>query len=131
MDYSLYLSGPAIDVGLSNWPELRGDTIYGLRPKQRLALWVEMTPPPVDPVCGMAHEDDFIRHDHKGRQYAFCSNMCFELFTENPEAYEGMDSVRGEYTLAFYDTRSNRPVLRVPIEFKGKEEGSDGGGHQH
>lgn len=129
VEHNLYLSGPVIDLKLSQWPRLEGNTIYGLKPKDRLALWVEMRPPSVDPVCGMAHEEHFVRHEYKGREYAFCNEMCLKAFREHPEEYEGSDSLRGEYNLAFYDTKTERPVLKVPINFVGKGEASHGGGH--
>jgi YHS domain-containing protein len=131
IDFKLSLSGPMVDLGVKEWPELRGDTIYGLKPKDRLALWVQMRPPRVDPVCGMAHEEDFIRHTYKGREYAFCSGMCIESFKQNPALYLDGDSVRGEYALAFYDTKTNKQVLNVPLIFKGKGEEANAGGQHH
>jgi len=39
--------------------------------------------------------------------------------------------VRGRYHLAFYDTKTNRPVLNVPIDFQGKGETGDACEHGH
>jgi hypothetical protein len=41
-----------------------------------------------------------------------------------------MDSVRGQYELAFYDTETGSAALRVPLIFAGEgEEVPHGGGH--
>ncbi len=131
IDYNLYFSRPVIDLGISAFPRFRDGVLYDLKPKDRLALWVEMTPPEVDPVCGMAVEEDFIRHIHEGKEYSFCNEMCHETFKKDPETYTKDPGLKGEYTLAFYDTRSDKPVLRVPLIFEGKEASSDAGGHHH
>ena len=131
VDHKLSLSGPIVDLGIKKFPRLDGNVISGLKPLDRLALWVEMRLPLVDPVCGMAHEDDFSRHTHKGREYAFCNQMCLDEFTKDPARYEGMDSVRGQYKLAFYDTNTKMPILSVPLVFAGKEEAPHAGGSHH
>jgi YHS domain-containing protein len=131
IDYKLSLSGPVIDLGIRRLPEFRDNIIYGLRPMDRIALWLEMHPPRVDPVCGMAHEEHFIKHEHGGREYAFCGEMCLREFREDSGQYAGQDGVTGKYHLAFYDTKTDRPVLSVPINFLGKGEQAHGGGHHH
>lgn len=35
-------SGPAIDLGIHRQPEFRDNTYYGLRPKDKIALWVKI-----------------------------------------------------------------------------------------
>jgi YHS domain-containing protein len=131
MDYRVSLSRPVIDLGFRKRPRFKDNIIYGLKPMDRLAVWLEMHPPRVDPVCRMAHEEGFIRHEHKDREYAFCSKMCLKEFKENPGQYENADSLRGTYHLAYYDTKTDRPVLSVPINFLGKGEESHGGGQHH
>jgi len=44
MDYELMAAAPVVDFKLKSRPELRGDTFFGLKPRDRLALWVRMTP---------------------------------------------------------------------------------------
>lgn len=131
IDYNLSFSQPVVDLGIKSFPKFRDGVLYGLEPRDRLALWVEMMPPEVDPVCGMAVEEHFIRHTHEGREYAFCNAMCLEAFRENPETYTEDPGLKGEYTLAFYDTRTDKTVLRVPLIFEGKEASGDEGGHHH
>ena len=43
----------------------------------------------VDPVCGMASEqkDQFVRHEHNGRSYYFCSDHCLNKFKTDPVSY--------------------------------------------
>ena len=129
IDYKLYFSRPVIDLGIRDWPRLEGDILYGLKPKHRIALWVEMRPPSVDPVCGMAHEEHFIRHKHDGKEFAFCNQMCLDTFKKDPKEYVDSDGLTGKYSLAFYDTKSSEQVLRVPLNFVGKGEATNGGGH--
>jgi YHS domain-containing protein len=131
IDYKLFLSGPVLDLGVRKFPKLKGDTIHDLKPMDRLALWVEMHPPSVDPVCGMAHEADFIRHTYHDKDYAFCGQMCVDEFFREPDRYADEDVVKGKYTLAFYDTKTDKQVLSVPLIFKGKGEEADAGGHHH
>jgi Cu+-exporting ATPase len=42
-----------------------------------------------DPVCGMStgREDEFIRYDHEGNQYYFCSEHCLAKFKGSPESF--------------------------------------------
>lgn len=130
IDYELRLSGPVIDLGMRRHPRLKGDVLIDLQPKDRIALWVIMRPKPLDPVCGMPKEKDFIIYIWKGREYGFCSEGCRDQFKKDPESFKGMDGVKGKYTLAFYDTKTDKPVLTVPIIFTGKE-GGHSGEHTH
>jgi len=45
----------------------------------------------VDPVCGMSTEDEkaFIRHEHGGKPYYFCSDHCLAKFKADPERFIG------------------------------------------
>jgi Cu+-exporting ATPase len=42
-----------------------------------------------DPVCGMStdKEGEYIRHDHAGRSYYFCSEHCLTKFKQDPRAF--------------------------------------------
>lgn len=121
LDCRISSSAPIVDLGLRSWPRLNGDLISGLKPRDRLALWVEMRPPRLDPVCGMVLQPGT----------TFCSQTCRDLFQRSPEQYRGRDHVRGTYNLSFNDVKTGRPVLQVPIEFRGEGERGDAGGHQH
>jgi YHS domain-containing protein len=133
IDHGIYLSGPIVDLGIRRNPELRDNVIHGLQPEDRIALWVVMKPPTIDPVCGMPYEEGFLLASHEGREYFFCSEACAGAFRDDPGKYKDKDkgTITGRYTLAIYDTKTNRPVLRVPVIFTGKGEASDAGGHQH
>ena len=43
----------------------------------------------VDPVCGMSTEDEtaFIRHEHEGKVYYFCSDACLAKFKDDPARF--------------------------------------------
>ena len=131
MDYRIYASGPVVDLALHRRPGFRDNVLYDLRPRDRIALWVVMKPPAVDPVCGMAYRAGFFKYTHKGKDYYFCSEGCISSFKNEPGRYEDRDSVRGKYTLALYDTKTNKSVMRVPVIFKGKGEMRDAGERHH
>jgi len=131
IEHRIHLSGPVVDLGIRRNPELRDNVLYGLQPRDRIALWVVMKPPAIDPVCGMAYEKGFLKISYGGKDYFFCSEACAEAFNMSPGKYKNHNGVKGRYNLAFYDTKTNRPVLGVPIIFKGKEEKEDAGGHHH
>lgn len=42
-----------------------------------------------DPICGMStdKEGEFIRYDHDGRSYYFCSEHCLTRFKQDPHAF--------------------------------------------
>ena len=43
----------------------------------------------IDPVCGMSTEDEkaFIRHEHEGKVYYFCSDACLAKFKDDPARF--------------------------------------------
>jgi len=130
IDYKIHLSAPVVDLKLHRKPELRDNILYDLQPRDRIALWVLMKPPVVDPVCGMSYTNEFSKHTHDGKDYFFCSENCLETFRQAPDKYKYMGA-RGKYTLAFYDTNTGKPVLKVPVIFRGKGDAHDAGGHHH
>jgi YHS domain-containing protein len=129
--HGIYLSEPIVDLGIRRNPTLRDNVIHGLRPMDRIALWVVMKPPVIDPVCGMAYQDGFIETSYAGKDYFFCCEACAEAFRDDPGKYKDNAVIKGRYTLALYDTRTNRPVLSVPVIFTGKGGAGNAGGHQH
>ena len=130
--WDIYPSGPVIDAGLYQWPAFRDHTFYGLKPGDRLALWVRMVPPRVDPVCGMVVQDYWdLATFANGREYRFCCEACLEQFQKGSADYEGLDYARGKYTLAFRDTRTGASVLNIPIILKGEGGASDAGEDCH
>lgn len=131
MEYKLYASGPIVNLGVRRMPEFRDNIFYDLQPKDRIALWVVMKPPVIDPVCGMAYQGGFSKYEYKGKDYFFCSEGCINSFRTASEKYKELDGVRGKYTLAFYDTKTEKSVLRVPVIFKGKGDMKDAGERHH
>ena len=129
--YTIELARPVVDLGVRHLPRLSDGVLSDLRPRDRVALWVKMHPPKADPVCGMACEAGYQRAEYQGKSYCFCGDGCRKEFGENPEKFRGRDGLRGNYTLAFTDTRTGRSVLNVPIKFTGKGEEGDGNEHQH
>ncbi|MBI5632339.1 MAG: YHS domain-containing protein [Nitrospirae bacterium] len=131
IDYRIHSSDPVIDLGIRRQPRLRDNVLYDLQPKDRIALWVVMKPPVLDPVCNMAYQKEFTKEHLDGKDYFFCSDGCRTAFKAEPGKYRGGESIRGNYTLAFYDTKTDKAVLRVPLIFKGKGELKDAGEHHH
>lgn len=131
MECEIHSSAPIVDLGLHQWPKFENNTFYGLKPKDRPALWVKMKPPTVDPVCGMATRDAPLVIFSGGKEYRFCSKECLELFQNHPERYKNNDRARGNYRLAFYDTKTGISVLNIPVVIRGKGEKNDAGEHHH
>ncbi|MDP1989744.1 MAG: heavy metal translocating P-type ATPase [Syntrophales bacterium] len=50
-----------------------------------------------DPVCGMCTTDEkaFIRHEHEGKVYYFCSDHCLAKFKADPESFIGGKAAEG------------------------------------
>ncbi len=130
INYQIFSSGPFVDLGIRRLPEFKNNTLYGLQPKDRVALWVVMHPPQVDHVCGIPCRNGDIPSSHKGNRYCFCSESCRATFERDPERYLPRDPQPQTYSLTFYDVKTGKSVLRVPIIFKGEGEQSHAGRHQ-
>lgn len=128
MALDVEVSRPAVDLGLHRWPSLEGDTLRGLSPGDRVALWVRLRPPRADPVCGMACPEGGPRLAAAGRDECFCSAACEGAFAAAPARHPPRPVSRGRWTLALRDAASGAPVLTVPIVLGG-EEGSHGAHH--
>ena len=129
LDYDLRLSEPVVDLGLRRLPDFRDDILYDVQPRDRLALWVLLRAFPSDPVCGMSVGEEDLSFSYQGKILYFCGEGCLASFRTEPERYKGKDTPRGKYNLAFYDTRTEKSVLKVPLIFKGKEDSHASGGH--
>lgn len=133
--WSAALSRPAVDVGLHRFPRLDGDVIGGLRPRERIALWIDLRAGAgVDPVCGMVCPPRTggapgtrggATPGEDGR--CFCSEACRSRFQASPEAFPA--APRGEYRLALRDAATNAPLLAIPITFGGQRGGDHGAHH--
>ena len=129
LDTDIRFAGPVVDLGLRRRPEFRDGVLYGVQPRDRLAFWVLMRALPTDPVCGMSVSSADISYTFQGEAYHFCCKGCLATFREEPERYRGNKPPHGTYKLAFYDTNTGQPVLKIPLIFKGKEESHASGGH--
>jgi YHS domain-containing protein len=129
LDYEIFSSGPVVDLGIRRLPKFRDNTLYGLEPMDRIALWVLMHPPGFDHVCGMSCGKDDIQSIYKGKRHCFCSESCRAAFEEDQARYLLKDRPSQTYSLAFYDVKTGKSVLNVPITFKGKGDQGHGGGH--
>ena len=129
LDYEIFASGPVIDLGIRRLPKFRDNTLYGLEPMDRIALWVLMHPPGFDHVCGMSCGKDGIQTTYQGKSCCFCAESCRLAFEADPTRYLHKDRPSQTYSLAFYDVKTGKSVLNVPISFNGKGDQGHGGGH--
>ncbi|MBF0606558.1 MAG: YHS domain-containing protein [Magnetococcales bacterium] len=129
LSYTLHASHPVIDLGIRRFPVFKDDIFYGLKPGDRIALWVVIKPPEVDPVCKMPYTEGFTKHTHNGKDYHFCSDACLKTFKDNPGQYGDNMYAQGKYNLMFYDTHTGKPVLSMPVVFAAKGEGHNAGHH--
>jgi YHS domain-containing protein len=123
--WELEVSRPVVDLGLHRWPVQDGRRIRGLQPRDRLAMWVKLTPPPADPVCGMPCGEGSARHAVEGREECFCSEACWEAFRADPKRHPSRRVDRGRWALTLRDDASGAPLLTVPIALGGEEAGHE------
>ena len=83
LTHSVYFSKPVIDFGFTNLPFFENNILYGLKPGDRISLWI----------------------------------LIENIFREK----------ESKCHLALYDTKTNKPVLKLPILFEGaqKEAGDE------
>lgn len=102
MTYAIYNSAPVIDLGVHRRPAFRDHTLYGLQPLDKVALWVVLKP-----AAGTGN----LKGEPTG------------IGGQTPAQKERCDACN--LALAFYDTRTDAAVLKVPIRFREK------GGAEH
>lgn len=129
MEWQLEVSRPVVGLGLHRFPVQDGDVIRGLRPRDRLAMWVKLSPPVADPVCGMACEERSLRRSAAGREECFCSEACWERFRTDPARHPRRPVDRGRWALTLRDEASGEAVLTVPVVLGGKEAGGEAPHH--
>jgi len=110
MNYAIYDSEPVIDLGIHRKPKLEGSILRGVQSRDKLALWVVMSP---------QSEQDLEA-----------------LFDESPESDdEGLMSDIGPaghepLKLGFYAADSGQKLLNIPILFADLQpEGGSHGSH--
>ncbi len=77
-----------------------------------------------DPVCGMstAEEDVFLKYNHQGKTFHFCSVSCLEKFKKEPERYTSKDD--GHETGSAAHARSNtQAIYTCPMHPEIRKEG--------
>ncbi len=126
---AVHASEPVIDLGLRRWPHFRQGAFRGVEPGDRLALWLRIAPPEVDPVCGHAVQPGFISAEHRGSTYRFCSTTCRDTFLADSDAPTAHGRLEGSYRVTFRDLTSRRPVLEIPLVLG--EAGEEGQVHGH
>lgn len=123
MEYQIYNNEPAFDLSPYRHPSFRDNVFYDVQPMDKIALWVVIKPKenslPTDLSVAAAVSA------------AEAGDCC----TGPPPAEGRIKTVPGataaEKTaqiLAFYDLKSGKKLLGVPITFRG-EGGSYGAGH--
>ncbi len=125
LEFDAQLSSPVVNLGLRHWPKLDGRVVRGLKSGDRIALWVKVPAPELDPVCGMRCSEvpRFVASDH-----CFCSAACRERYVGDPGQYT-RNGYRGQQLrLTMRDERTQQLVLTVPIVLGGGE-GSHGSHH--
>lgn len=129
MGWDVEVSRPVVDLGLHRWPSLDGDTLRGLSPRDRVALWLRLRPPRADPVCGMACPEGAPRGADGDREECFCSETCRAEFARAPGRHPSRPVDRGRWTIALRDTATGAPVLTVPVVLGGEEAAHAGAHH--
>jgi len=94
MDYAIYDSPPLIDLGFHRRPRFRENVLWGVEPRDRLALWIVMRP-------------------GEGRE-----SSAGWLAAPTPLTGRS-DSSDEALALVFNDRKNQQEVLRIPIEFSG------------
>lgn len=116
-DYTVYDAAPVVRLPFHSTPGFHGIVLHDLRPNDRFALWVVLKN-----KSGLGHPTKELppaaaRPEPRKRQYAA------------PGTWSGARTGKhqpGGPMLAFYDTHSNEPLLRIPIRFIASEGGSHG-----
>lgn len=127
LDATVRASSPVIDLGLRRTPRFEEQAFRGLEPGDRLAMWIAIRPPPLDPVCGHPRGPGFLEAEHDGGSLWFCSEDCRSAFLSNPDRPVARGRLSGRHRIVFRDVATRQPVLTIPVAF-----GSGGGhGHEH
>jgi YHS domain-containing protein len=124
-EFTVRASAPVIDLGLGRTPRFDEGAFRDLQPGDRLAMWIAVKPPPLDPVCGHPRSDGFLTAEHDGQNLWFCSEGCRAAFLADPNRAVVRGKLAGSHRIVFRDLASGNPVLTIPLVF------GSGGGHGH
>lgn len=154
MTYEIYNNDPVIDLNPYHKPGFKDTTLYNLQPKDKVALWVVMKPKQRTEATGEAYAgvkggDDCCTVDLPAAQQRPVSPERAAVAGQ-PQRHrddrasqggsapggrgEGAAPWRGKsggakQFLAFYDSKTNQPVLKVPIIYR--EKGAAVNGEEH
>lgn len=121
--YRIFDSHPAIDLGFYRHPKFDNNTLYDLRPKDKIALWIVMTPKSNTDKTTMKG----VVPGETPEQMSCCETPA-PLFSSTTA--EGADTRERKslqrLAIVFSDTRTQKQVLRIPVIFKEKGGNNDG-----
>ncbi len=132
MDIRVYNSEPAIDLNPYHHPVFRDGTLYDLRPRDRIAMWVVMTPVVIAPEATGAATTAAAKVDCCVADDVVDSRSRQGRDGGPEEKTAGLSDAgreRAKQFLTFSDTETRRPVLRVPITYLTTGGGEHGEGH--
>ena len=119
MKYRIHNSGPVIDLGFFRRPQFRENTLYDLRGKDKVALWVVMRP---NENGGTA-----VRGTVPALSADEAPDCCDVQSVPSQRNEQGAAVASHKHlSIAFRDVRTGEPLLNVPIVFKGREESDHG-----
>lgn len=120
LDYRIYNSRPVIDLGLFRHPKFSNYILHDLRPKDKIALWVVMTPKQkiTDPaLTGVVSRDNAGPPD-------CCETPAPSVHPAGERSY-GQQVRKGQrLAIMFYDTKTEKQMLRIPVIFREKGVGN-------
>jgi hypothetical protein len=118
MTYSIYNSGPIVDLGVHRHPSFKNDTFYGLQGKDSIALWMVMKPDKPNSRT-LSEKGNKVETDDPIYPSSCCSS-----YPETKPSGEKDRATGEDLALCFYDTTTNQPVMRIPVIFRTKGEES-------
>lgn len=114
MNYVIYDSEPVIDLGLHREPELEGSILRGVQSRDRLTLWVVMTPQSDEDL------EDLFNDDPGSVDPATESTLLSDV---GPEGHQPLK-------LSFYAAETGQKLLNIPVLFADLQpEGGSHGSH--
>ncbi len=119
MTYRIHNSEPVVDLSLFRRPQFRENTLYDLRERDKVALWVVMRP-----------QGETTRAAREGESAVLdtadvdCCDV--QPAPSQKDERRAAKEPRKRLSVAFRDIRTGKPILTVPIIFRGREEPSHG-----
>ncbi len=118
-DYVVYDTIPAVRLPFHSTPEYRDNVLHDLRSNDRIALWVVMKN-----KGGLEQREQ--TREPVGVQLPNTPYKPHVATGKGGNARQGMGRPGKGPMLAFYDTHTSEPLLRIPIRFIGSAGGRHG-----